>query len=127
MKMRNAFAWTVGLAVLAPSQAEAQQDPTLIGQGAQLYSTTCIRCHNARSGSERTDGEWVAIIAHMRARANMSKSQAAAVLAFLQATNIPEGGTPTASIPKMWTDVPNAPRATDGKAKPKQPQRRNNQ
>ena len=69
---------------------------TKVGEGAQVYATTCARCHNARSGTERTDSEWGPIVAHMRARANMTKGQAEAVLAFLRATNIPEPGSSVA-------------------------------
>lgn len=89
---KKSIMWAVVLTLLAPLALEAQQDPQKIGEGAQVYATTCARCHNARSGTERTDLEWVAIVAHMRARANMTKSQADVVLAFLQATNMPEGG-----------------------------------
>ena len=91
---KRAFAWAAALALLLPVSAEAQQDPAMIGEGALVYAANCSRCHSARSGTERTDDEWVAIVAHMRARGNLTKSQAGAVLAFLQATNLPEGGAP---------------------------------
>lgn len=125
MKTRSVFAWALGLALFVPTQAESQQDPALVARGAELYSTTCGRCHNVRSGAERTDREWVAIIAHMRARANLAKSQAAAVLAFLQATNVPEAGTPTASTPGSGTVVPNMviPTTTSSPRKVPQPRR----
>ena len=97
MNKLSAFALAAGLTLLLPVQAQSQGNPALIGQGAQVYSTTCARCHNVRPSSERTDREWMAIVAHMRARANMSKSHAAAVLAFLQATNLPETGAGMAS------------------------------
>ncbi len=87
----------VGLAILFPLRAEAQQDPALLTRGAEVYLETCGRCHNVRPASERTDREWVAIVLHMRARANLSKTQADAVLAFLQATNVAEAGQPVAS------------------------------
>ncbi len=77
----------------APSIGIAQQTGPTLAQGAQVYATTCGRCHQARPGSERTDREWGPIIAHMRARANLTKTQAAAVLLFLRATNAPESGT----------------------------------
>ena len=88
------------LALVIPASASGQQDPMAIAQGAQVYSDTCARCHNARASSERTDLEWVAIVLHMRVRANLTKTQARTVLAFLQATNLPpavagmaQGGT----------------------------------
>jgi len=61
-----------------------------MAEGAQVYAATCGRCHNPRAGTERTDAEWIPIVAHMRARANLTKRQAEAVLVFLQATNLPE-------------------------------------
>lgn len=85
--------------VLLPATASGQQDPTLIGAGAEVYASTCARCHNARSGAEHSDADWVPIVLHMRARANLSKTQAAAVLAFLQATNAPEPGSSVAVAP----------------------------
>ena len=122
MNKLSAFALAAGLTLLLPVQAESQGDPALIVQGAQVYSTTCARCHNARPGSERTDREWVAIVAHMRARANMSKSHAAAVLAFLQATNVAEA-TVVASMPSTRTIVPKPLRVAtvEAEAKPARP------
>ena len=90
---KRTIVWAVGLLVSLPMTASGQQDPEKIGKGAQVYAANCARCHNARSGTERTDNEWVPIVAHMRARGNLTKSQAEAVLAFLQATNLPEGGS----------------------------------
>ncbi len=113
MNKMSAVALAMGLALLVPAPAESQQDPALIGQGAQVYADTCGRCHNARPGSERTDREWMAIVAHMRARANLSKSSAAAVLAFLQATNVPEGVAAPPTYPQ-----PQAPPATSVPASP---------
>jgi mono/diheme cytochrome c family protein len=85
-------------ALTAPAAIEAQ-DPLAMARGAQVYAAYCASCHNARASSERTDLEWVAISLHMRARANFSKSQTSAVLAFLQATNLPETLTTVASAP----------------------------
>ena len=90
--------WALGLMLLLPMAAEGQQDPEKVGEGAQVYAANCTRCHNARSGTERTDAEWVPIVAHMRARGNLTKGQAEAVLAFLQATNLPEGGAAMAML-----------------------------
>ena len=124
MNKLSAFALVAGLTLLLPVQAQSQGNPALIGQGAQVYSTTCARCHNVRPSSERTDREWVAIVAHMRARANMSKSHAAAVLAFLQATNVAEV-TVVASMPSTRTLVPSPPRATTVEKEVKPGRRRN--
>jgi len=100
MSTKKALTVAFAAAVLfAPALATAQQDPQMIALGAQVYSDTCGRCHNARSASERTDREWVTIVAHMRARANLSRTQAASVLAFLQATNVPEGAMAPTPVP----------------------------
>lgn len=66
-----------------------------VAEGAQIWANTCVRCHNARPTAERTDAQWVVIVNHMRARANLTKTNARFVTAFLQAMNTPEG-QPTA-------------------------------
>ncbi|MBT8478877.1 MAG: cytochrome c [Gemmatimonadetes bacterium] len=96
----------VSAALLAPAGAAAQQDAVTIGEGAQVYAATCARCHNARPSSERTDLEWIPIVQHMRARANMTKRQADAVLAFLQATNAPEPSGSVQQSPASSTPTP---------------------
>jgi hypothetical protein len=57
----------------------------------------------------------MAIVAHMRARANFTKSQAAAVLAFLQATNLPETGAGMAAA-GTTTVIPESLRAVPDEA-----------
>lgn len=89
--IKRAMTWTLALGMILPAALQAQQNPALIGEGAQVYSDNCGRCHNARPSSERTDAEWIPIVMHMRARANLTGEQARAVLAYLQATNVPEG------------------------------------
>ncbi len=58
-----------------------------IGQGAELFSRTCQRCHNPRSPAERTDREWVMIMQHMQTRANLTRVQSNLVRDFLLASN----------------------------------------
>lgn len=86
---------TIGLLAL-PGRLEAQ-DPALVGQGAGVWANNCVRCHNARPSTERTDAQWAVIVSHMRARANLTRVQARTVTAFLQATNLPEGGRATSN------------------------------
>jgi hypothetical protein len=130
--------WT-GLAILAlwtPAPAAAQQnDPSLIGQGATVFANNCSRCHNARAGSERSDAHWIPITLHMRARANLTRTQAQAVLAFLQATNSAEqtpaanaaqGSHPAVVVPSglvwpvglEWIRVPERPLHLRAKREP---------
>lgn len=100
--------------VLTPTEGEAQS-AAAVAEGAKLYGQNCLRCHTARSPMERTDREWVTIVNHMRARANLTRSHARALTAFLQQTNAPEAtpggprGVPTAEA----VPAPEAPRAED--------------
>ncbi|HKJ91859.1 MAG TPA: hypothetical protein VJ957_01770 [Longimicrobiales bacterium] len=78
------------LTIAAPRHAVAQTpDPMLVAKGAQIYGNQCMRCHNLRSPSEFNDIDWRTIMAQMRARANLTREQTNAVLAFVQATNAP--------------------------------------
>lgn len=112
--IKRMMTWTLALGMLLPAAAQAQQDPQLVGQGAQVYSNNCGRCHNARSSAERTDADWIPIVMHMRARANLTREEARAVLAYLQATNMPEGtaagadAQEQASAPKQNVVMPPA-------------------
>ena len=69
----------------------------LVAEGAMLYAANCGRCHNMRSSTERTDAQWRVIVSHMRTRANLTRSEAEALRAFLQATNA-DAGTATSSV-----------------------------
>lgn len=83
----RAAVWATGLALL-PALATAQQpDPDAMARGGQLFGETCARCHNPRPSAERSDRAWRTIVMHMRARANLTKADAEAILVFLQATN----------------------------------------
>lgn len=94
----------VGAALLTFPTTSLGQNPVEVARGASLYGQTCGRCHNLRAATERTDREWVTIMFHMRARANLSRSQSDAILAFLQATNLPEGTpAPIAYDPALAT------------------------
>lgn len=97
---------TMGLALtLLPEQATAQT-PMEIAEGARVWADNCTRCHNARSPMERTDRQWATIVAHMRARANLTRSEANAVSVYLQAINAPETvvpQTPTPAAPPVET------------------------
>lgn len=89
MKKHPAFLTAI-LMVLSPlvggGELQAQ------ASGAELWGRTCTRCHNGRAINERTDREWTTIVNHMRARANLTRSDARTILEFLQATNAPNAG-----------------------------------
>ncbi|MCH8246124.1 MAG: hypothetical protein IH951_06925 [Bacteroidetes bacterium] len=73
------------------------QDSNIVAEGARLWANNCTRCHNARSPLERNDREWLTIMNHMRARANLTKTEAAAITAYLQMVNLQEGNNSTTS------------------------------
>lgn len=83
---------------LAPTGAAAQVDVQAMARGAQTYGQQCARCHVSRSASERSDRDWLTILKHMRARANLTRTQARDVATFLQATNGQEGASGESAI-----------------------------
>lgn len=97
----------VGLAVAAPLAAQEGD----VAEGSRVYGNSCGGCHNARSPLERTDGEWVTIVNHMRVRANLTGRQARSVLAFLQASNTdPAAARGATPAPETLSDeVPTDP------------------
>lgn len=105
MNMRAMGLTALAAAALAanPGAVAAQANPALIGEGALTWGNNCGRCHHVRPTAERSDAEWVTIVMHMRARANLTRHQGDAVLAYLQATNMAEpsagGGAATPTDP----------------------------
>ena len=79
------------------SQKVSAQDPSLMIQGAKLWSDNCMRCHNARSSMERNDQDWKTIVTHMRVRANLTRSESEAIVAYIQLTNMPESASTMSS------------------------------
>lgn len=55
--------------------------------GAQLWSENCARCHNVRSPSSYSDGEWQVAMMHMRVRANLTADDHRRILEFLKSAN----------------------------------------
>lgn len=67
-------------------QAQHTNNPSLVAQGAKVYSENCGRCHNARPAEEYSKKEWSVVVPHMRAKAHMTGTEALAVEAFLDST-----------------------------------------
>lgn len=65
-------------------QAEA---PRIQRSGSELWAQNCRRCHNFRSPSEYTDGEWDVVMFHMRVRANLTANEHELIRTFLKASN----------------------------------------
>jgi len=76
----------VGLFFVSSSNAQHASDPSLIAEGAKLYSQNCGRCHNARPASDYTKREWSVVMPHMREKAHMTGTESLAVEAFLNST-----------------------------------------
>lgn len=96
----------VGAALLAMPVHGAAQDAAAVAEGATIWAQNCTRCHNARPSTERTDRDWLTIVAHMRARANLTRGEAAAVSAFLTGTNGPASGVSTGPEAKAAAETP---------------------
>lgn len=96
---------TIALAIAFWPTSTAGQDMADFAEGARLYGQHCIRCHTARSPTERSDRDWVTIVNHMRARANLPRSQALALSTFLQTTNMPETAVTAAAAPAAPTSA----------------------
>lgn len=93
----------VGVALLLlPTATAAQQTGA---EGIRLWSQNCGRCHNFRPAAERSDREWVTIMAHMRARANLTRATAEDILAFLQSTNVGESTAVRDPVPAPVADA----------------------
>ena len=54
---------------------------------ARMWSQNCMRCHNLRPPSERSDREWEVIVHHMRVRANLTAQEHREIVRFLKAAN----------------------------------------
>lgn len=50
---------------------------------AELWRATCSHCHNLRGAQEYTAEQWSVIVSHMRTRADISKSDAERIAAYL--------------------------------------------
>lgn len=84
-----ALAALAGTAAPVNAQQNQQADTlaALVQRGAEVYSRQCQRCHVPRSPGERDDRDWIIIMQHMQARANLTRQRARAALAFLLASN----------------------------------------
>lgn len=124
-KAKSLMILATATCIVVPATARAQVNPALIGEGAMFWGNNCGRCHNVRPATERSDAEWAIIVMQMRARANLTGQQAAAVLAYLQATNTAEGSPGgAAAVETSQEKDPSGPRegaardATSGSGAP---------
>ncbi len=103
----------LGLALPGSSAAQQNANPASVQRGAEVYGSTCGRCHNPRSPLERDDRTWVTIVNHMRARANLTGKEVRDVVAFLQATNGMAAAVQQTEKPPVVADETSAEPASD--------------
>lgn len=108
-----AMAGALFLALPAVASAQAAG----MAEGARAYSNNCTRCHNVRPPAERTDLQWRIIVNHMRARANLTRTQAESVMVYLQAVNSPAQAMPSEASAEAAPADP----AEKGEAGPTEP------
>ncbi len=84
---------TAPLAVNAANNGTAADpagaDANAFAQGARAWADACSHCHNFRDPMEFSDGQWRAVMSHMRIRANLTGQQARDIQVFLQGSNNP--------------------------------------
>ncbi|MEQ8879771.1 MAG: hypothetical protein RLO17_19580 [Cyclobacteriaceae bacterium] len=93
----------IGLVTIVFTQCASQQKATGISEngkkgkgtpeyvlqksGAQLWSESCIRCHNTASPATLSDVQWDVAVKHMEIRAQLTEVEAKKVLEFMQSAN----------------------------------------
>jgi hypothetical protein len=84
-----------GLGCSSNSKPSAQAAPpanaTTQRSGAQLWADNCTRCHYVRQPDFYSAAQWELVVAHMRQRANLTGSEARAIVQFLKAGSGTEG------------------------------------
>jgi mono/diheme cytochrome c family protein len=114
------FLATLLLGLVATPTLGQSIEPGDIAKGAQYWAQNCTRCHTARLSAERTDRAWKTITAHMRTRANLTKTQARVITAYLMATNLPEQVLITRTVMPTRNEEPEKPEETTEKPSKKE-------
>lgn len=78
----------IGPAILLPgcaaTSAGGEGTTTARSTGSRIWAGTCNRCHNLRPPRQFAAEEWPVVVDHMRTRADLTKSEAEAVAAYLR-------------------------------------------
>lgn len=64
--------------------ASPPESTSEVARGTRVWSATCSRCHERRPARQFTPDQWSVIVKHMRTRADLTKSEAEAVAAYLR-------------------------------------------
>lgn len=85
MKTIHTVAAVAALLVAAGCASIASGGPAEmdVQSGAELWRATCSHCHNLRGAQEYTAQQWPVIVSHMRTRAEISRSDAERIAAYL--------------------------------------------
>lgn len=67
--------------------AQIDEPSQFVTAGAKLWEQNCIRCHNVRTPSSFSDGQWKIVMHHMRVRAGLTAEEHESILRFLQSAN----------------------------------------
>ncbi len=54
---------------------------------AEIWASTCSRCHRMRSPASLSDEEWGLVVHHMRVRAYLTAEEQQRILEFLEQAN----------------------------------------
>ena len=84
----SAFMMLVSLLLVgcAGASVQPQEQPPTAAEGARIWRQSCNRCHGPRPATEFAADDWELIVSHMRTRADLTRSEAEAVAAFLRST-----------------------------------------
>lgn len=63
------------------------EDEDSSASGSELWAANCMRCHNMRSPSSYSDGQWEVAVHHMRVRANLTAEESEKIVGFLKSAN----------------------------------------
>ena len=82
------YALAAGACASKQADSSASRTPeSAVPAGAKLWASRCLQCHVVRAPGSYSDNEWVAIMLHMRVRANMVPAEQEAILRFLKTAN----------------------------------------
>jgi mono/diheme cytochrome c family protein len=63
-------------------------DANVLATGRKLFVSRCLECHTLPSATQHSRDEWPHLVNRMSARANLSASEQAAIVAYLRAASL---------------------------------------
>ncbi len=71
----------------ATSNFQQHISPSISKSGVQLWADNCARCHSLRPPESYSDAQWGVATLHMRVRANLTATDANAIVKYLKSAN----------------------------------------